>query len=429
MFSAVGGFRFISASGLKYGIYLIDGVNDIVQGYQTLGGNTYWVGSPGTANNDIVVARYGPDNTAIFSQSLSGSSTADIPNNMVLDSSYNQYTVGTTTANTVGQRDLYISKFDSSGSLQWQRTIGTSTQENVYDVALVDSSANLIVTGKSAGSDGFIGKMSSSTGALLTQNQASSSSQVVAVTTDSSGNVYLLINEQSSGSRESTVVIKMNSSFTITWQKRIGYTTGTVDVNGQALGVDSSGNVYITCSDTPTNNNFIVKLNSSGTLQWQNELNFSVNSTSIAIDSSDNVYLGCEFGPPVTAQVIKFDTNGTIVWARGLNGYNLTPATPSTAEDVGSNNINWYNGRILINGYSYFSGVRKGMLMTVPDDGTLLGTYSYGYVWGFSPITVSAGGLTVSAGATSFSTAGLTDAAGTLTSSSYGTAVGQNIVF
>lgn len=434
MFSSVGGFRFVNASGLRYGIYLMAGVNDIVQGYQTSGGLTFFTGSPGTTNNDIVVAKLNNDVSTNYGVKMTGASTTETPSNMVLDSSNNQYIVGETTANTVGNRDAYITKFDSSGSQQWQRTVGATVQDYTYDVAMVDSGANIVVTGRSGTStlEGILLKMRASDGALLLQKYPGNGGQVKGVATDSSNNIYIAITQVFDASRQYCIVVKMDSSFNVTWARSIGYSSpSTLDVVADNIAVDSSGNVYVTCSDTPTNNNFLVKLNSSGTVQWQTTFNYQFNNGAYAIttDNSGNVYIGGDFGSPIVAMVLKFDSSGTLLWGRGLNGYNLTPSNPSTAEATAVNNITWYQNRLLINGNAYYAGVRYGMLLDVPDDGSLVGTYPGGFVWGYSPFTKATSSLTVSSYSQALIDTALTDAAGTLTPSSYGIGVTQNIVF
>ena len=45
-----------------------------------------------------------------------------------------------------GCTDIFLLKYDSSGSQQWIKQIGTSSRERAYDVA-ADSSSNVYVTG------------------------------------------------------------------------------------------------------------------------------------------------------------------------------------------------------------------------------------------------------------------------------------------
>lgn len=428
MFSAVAGFRFIGSNGLKNGIYLFSGINDVAQGYQTTGGQTFFAGSTGTANGAIITARLDSDNSITWGKDLSASATNSTASNMVLDTSNNMYVVGTTDDGGAANIECYVSKFDSSGALQWQRTIGTNSNERFYDLALVDSETNLMVTGRTGTStvEGIILKLNGSTGVLLDQKVAGNVSIIRAITTDASGNIYILLTETASVSRNDTILIKMDSSFNQTWAKYITTgSPGTVDTGGSAIGVDSSGNVYVTVITTASQEYFL-KFNSSGVLQWEKTFNYQTNNGwyAMTFDSSDNIYLAGDFGSTsVVAQLLKFDSSGTLLWGRGLNGYGGT-------EDTSVNNISWYNGKILMNGYAYYAGVRYGMLLDVPDDGTSVGTYADGFVWGFSPFTVSTS-TDLSSGTASqgLNTSSLSEAAGALTATTATLAITQNILF
>lgn len=428
MFSAVGGFRFIGGFGLNNGIYLMSNIGDIPQGFVS-SSNTFFVGedvSGGGANTNIIMTKLGTGANTVWSTQLTGSSTTEQPKNVVLDSSYNSIVIGKTNAN-VSNTDMYISKFDSSGSLSWQKTIGDTDNDTTYDVALNDNQANVIVTGRVIGatSEAYVAKLASSNGSIVSQYYVGSSYIVNSVTTDSSNNIYLLCSETLDASRNNAVLIKCQTDFTITWQVNIGYgSPSTTDMTGVAVAVDGSGNVYVTTRrGSGADEDYLLKFNSSGTLQWQTGFNYGTNSgfTGIAIDSTNNIYIAGNFSG-TTAQLLKFDSSGGLTWGRGLTGYGGTEA-------CGVNNISWYNGRVLMNGYSYYASTKYGMLLDVSDSGTGLGTKTDGYVWGFSPFALATGSLSVATNSASLSSASLTANAGTLTASSFTTSVAHNIPF
>ena len=127
-----------------------------------------------------------------------------------------------------------------------------------------------------------------------------------------SGNIYIsFIN---STSTSSTTVLKLDSSGSILWQKRLdppaasGYTT----IFG--MGVDSSENVYTLLDDDT-----FVKLNSSGVIQWQYELAAPAGTAipiHCATDASGNSVLlyYWENGGVYYTVVLKLDTSGIILW-------------------------------------------------------------------------------------------------------------------
>ena len=429
MFSAAGGFRFISGGGLNYGIYLTQGLNDVSQGYQRFGGSTYFVGSPGTTNNDIVMNKFDISYQQTYGTKLSGSSTRDVPTNLVLDASNNQIVIGTTNANTVGNNDMYISKFDSTGNVAWQKTVGTSVNDTLVDLVLTDNDANIIAVGNSnASTNAWVGKFSSSNGNLLTQYTMTNYTTINSIASDNNNNIYMVITQNSTP--DGVLVLKTDSNFTKAWGQYITY--GSNDITGTGIAVDNNGNVYATVSRISSNEDFLFKFNSSGTLQWQKTFNYGTQRGWYAMttDSNNNLYMAADFGTIITVQALKIDTNGNLTWSRGLNGYNPTPSNPLTAEDCGVNNISYYNNRLMINGYSFYNTVRKGMLLSVPDDGSKVATYTDGYVWGYGPFTLSNSSLTVTSSlGPAFTSASLTVNTGTLSSSTYGVAYNPIIPF
>lgn len=421
MFSSVGGFRFLSGGALRAGIYVLQGLGDVAQAFQTINGTSFFTGDRNLANNDIIVGQISPSST-FSSKSLTGTSTNEVPTNMVLDSSLNQIVVGITNANTVGNNDMYLTKFNSAGNIVWQRTIGTSARDDLVDVVVTDNDANIIAVGSSnLSTNAFIGKFSSSNGAVLTQNTMNAYTTVDSVASDSSNNIYLAITQNSTP--DGVLALKMQSDFTKTWGQYIEY--GSLDLEGKGIAVDSGGNVYVTVARDVSNEDFLLKFNSSGTLQWQTGFNFGTLNgfTSIVTDPSNNIYIAGDFGSPSVIQLLKFDTNGNLVWGRGLNGYNGNL-------NVNVNNISIYNNNILINGSTDFNGTTYGMITQVPADGTKQGTYANGYVWGTSPFSLVSSSLTTSSTTgPAFTNTSLTDNAGTLTDSSYSVSIFQNIQF
>jgi hypothetical protein len=60
------------------------------------------------------------------------------------------YTRGALAGTSAGDEDIFLTKYNFSGTQQWMRQIGTSAQDIAYDVA-VDSSGNAYVTGYTDG--------------------------------------------------------------------------------------------------------------------------------------------------------------------------------------------------------------------------------------------------------------------------------------
>jgi len=121
---------------------------------------------------------------------------------------------------------------------------------------------------------------------------------------DDSGNVYVtgMATNTTTGVAK-CITLKYNSSGTLLWEKAfIGF--------GNGLAVDSTGNVYVV--GVSSNLNVITKYDTSGAVSWQ-KIGALVGGGDIAMDSLNNVYV---FG--ANNSVIKYNSAGTLVWQKGI---------------------------------------------------------------------------------------------------------------
>jgi hypothetical protein len=133
---------------------------------------------------------------------------------------------------TSGGTDMFLVKYNSSGTKQWTKQLGTSLDDYGGGVS-TDSSGNIYVTGSTKG--GLDGNTSS-------------------------GN-------------DDFFLVKYNSSGTKQWTKQLGTTSNDY---GYGITTDSSDNIYVSGTtgggldgntDGYSNDIFLVKYNSSGTKQ------------------------------------------------------------------------------------------------------------------------------------------------------------------
>jgi hypothetical protein len=111
-------------------------------------------GNTSAGSNDLFVVKYNSSGTKQWTKQL-GTSSTDLANGVVTDSSGNIYVAGGTygglDGNTnTGNSDLFVVKYNSSGTRQWTKQMGSSSLEYDYGVA-TDSSRNVYVSGDTYG--------------------------------------------------------------------------------------------------------------------------------------------------------------------------------------------------------------------------------------------------------------------------------------
>ena len=356
--------------------------NDYAYGVATdLSGNVYVAGgtnggldgNTNAGNTDLFVVKYSSSGTKQWTKQL-GSSSRDSANGVATDSSGNVYVTGMTNGGldgckNAGIEDLFVVKYNSSGTKQWTNQLGSSSRDSANGVA-TDSSGNVYVTGTTYGgldgntsagkADLFVVKYySSGTKQWTKQNGTDRYDEARGVATDSSGNVYVTgyteggLDGNTSAGRSDLFVVKYNSSGTKQWTNQLG-TWDSDFANGVAT--DSSGNVYVTGStyrnldgNTSAGNAdlFVVKYNSSGTKQWTKQLGSSSDdyANGIVTDSSGSVYIsGTTYGGldgntsagNADLFVVKYNSSGTKQWTKQL-GTSSTDTANGVATDSSGN--------------------------------------------------------------------------------------------
>jgi len=276
-------------------------------------------GNTNSGESDIFLVKYNSSGTKQWTEQL-GTSSDDWWVVVTTDSSGNIYVTGETEGELDGNTnsgyyDIFLVKYNSSGTKQWTKQLGTSSGDYGNDVT-TDSSGNIYVTGHTIGEldgntnsgsyDIFLVKYNSSGTKQWTKQLGTSSKDYgTSVTTDSSGNIYVtgyteggLDGNTNSGSYD-IFLVKYNSSGTKQWTKQLG--TSSSD-SGNGVTTDSSGNIYVTgCTEGGLDGNtnsgnhdiFLVKYNSSGTKQWTKQLGTSSGDCGIDVttDSSGNIYV------------------------------------------------------------------------------------------------------------------------------------------
>jgi len=343
-------------------------------------GNLYVASTPGTNTNNYNIAKYNSSRTLEWQYDYN--SSYENLNKITLDSSNNIYIAG-----QQGNGDSYganVVKLNSSGEIQWQKILGPSNNATLARGVAVDSSGNVYVSGQSGYDNvtyGLIAKYNSS-GTLQWQKRVSNSGAAGIVfndiALDSSGNPHVC-----GTFAGDFIVMKYDSSGDVVWQKRLG-DAGSTDERSVEIAIDSSNNVYVTgkqelAGDYSDNGIYTVKYNSSGTLQWQRRLNYpsasyptNESGEGIGVDSSGNVYVGGQssFDGLTDFIVAKYNTSGTIQWQRKIGS--------AKQESLFGLNVD-SSGNVYVAGNTQdFNNTSQGFFAVLPGDGSKTGSYEVG---------------------------------------------------
>lgn len=291
----------------------------------------------GTANltstgaGDIFIAKFDTYGNFIWAKSMGGSSddsgiflAVDRLGNSAITGIFSQSVdfdpgLETTTLTSAGDWDIYVSKFDPNGNFLWSKRWG-GTGRDIGDGLGFDSDGNLYSSGIFSGEVDFDPGLETST---LT---SSGSNDVFISKFDTSGN-YLWAKKFGGASTDGSTPISVDSSGNIYLS---GDFSGTVDFD------PTDGVLNLTAAGTK--DNFISKLDSSGSHRWTKRIGSSgaeATGARTAIDSSGNVfYTGdftgtVDFDPGIDTSTLissglndifisKLDSSGNFLWTKAM---------------------------------------------------------------------------------------------------------------
>ena len=388
-----------------YGVAVDSSNNIIVCGLTT---------SDGAGSFDVLVAKYNSSGTLIWDKTL-GSVVDERGYEVAVDSADNIIVCGM--INVYGDEGLLVAKYNSSGLLQWDKTLGGSLDDEGQGVT-VDSLDNIIVCGRGTKLNGYdllVAKYNSS-GTLIWDKTlgGSSTDNGYDVAVDSSDNIIVCGSTQSDGAGSFDVLVaKYNSSGVLQWDKTLG---GTGSDSGSGVVVDSLDNIIV-CGSTTSDGAglydlLVAKYNSSGVLQWDKTLGGTSNDSGsgVAVDSSDNIIV-CGYTSNAGTQflVAKYNSSGALQWDKMLKGVNQTDVFRNVTVDSRDN--------VIVCGYTYSIGAGSADLIVakLPPDGTGDGTYGT-LVYQDASLTSADAVLTDAAAVLTDAAAAFTSSAASLTS-------------
>jgi outer membrane protein assembly factor BamB len=244
-----------------------------------------------------------------------------------LDSSNNVFIGGMSYINN--KKGHQLAKYDSSGTLLWQkRTATEGGNEEILDIA-ADQSGNVYTTGKMALPNGTFGASMytakyDSSGTLLWQkhlgNVAGGTAQSASIAVDNSGNVYV----SGYGNSVGFILIKYDTDGSLLWQK--GLSSGAVYSDNSKLVFDSQQNLYAVFTLTFSPQIHIIKYDLSGAILWQRKISTLQGfNTDIQVDSLNNIYLFASIYVGASAHIFaKINSSGVLQWQKQFNVSNFS---------------------------------------------------------------------------------------------------------
>ena len=352
------------------------------------------------------------------SKIIKTSAGATIPGQVKIDSSDNVYYAYL--SGTMG-----VTKYDSSGNLVWG-SLGYKTSYvynptvQPYNRMVVASNQEIYVGGADAGTPptkAIITKYTNTNPPTAAWSRSITTGSnpgysIYSLGLDSSDNLYAA----GYGYNTSTLVgvaffVKYNSAGTLQWQRKlVTATPSTTFVYLYASATNSSGDTMLGGSET--GKFWYAKYNASGTIQWQIKSTTDGSFKNIIYGPSGNIYMVGTDVSSTGIYVVKINSSGTVLWQNYLagpviSGYSTVFLVPAITVDSAETFL-YITSYVNLN----ISGVSDigGIMFKVPTDGSKTGTST--------TVTFDRGitlALTYNTSSLSFGTGAAVDSAGAFT--------------
>lgn len=376
--------------------------------YTDASGNSYLTGwyqntvnfGPNTLTSvggyDYFLAKYNSSGVCQWAIGT-GSLANDVGYGVVADASGNVFVTGTyqntvqfgstISLTSLGQGDIFVAKYNSSGICQWASSGGSTLDDQGQAIAL-DGLGNVVVNGyfkltatfgilnitSYGSSDAFTGKLNSAgVWQWVADGGGSSGDNGYGISTDANNNIYITgyfrgtaffsIFPLSSAGLDDIYIVKYDMTGNVVWAKSAG---GAMDDHGNGISSDASGNTYLTgwfkngAASFGTNNVtasgtneevFVVKYNSAGTSQWAVSAGSSSYElgTGICLDNLGNPVISGTYQATFTMGtttlnayglgdffIAKYNTSGTLQWVLPAGGNANDVAYKVSADGLGN---------------------------------------------------------------------------------------------
>ena len=361
-------------------------------------GKSYSSDLPGPNSSGSIggfLAKYSSGGDSLWVQPLQFSSSLNEGHAIAFDASDNLYVGGSTGRDS--STHAFLARYDtSSGSLLWGREIGENADfhGDTSRSVTTDVAGNVYVAGGTSGGpvgssgSNFLAKYDSD-GSVLWDRQFGPSGYSVgrSVAADAGGNTYLSGHKwsgQGNDRRRDAFFSKYDINGNALWTHDFDYSSGS---RGYSVTVDTAGNSYVTGSigGLDSTDMFLAKYDTGGNVLWTQEIDMlghvqsEFDVADVVVDDAGNVYVGRGSVPPYSddisggeAFIVKYSTDGIRLWEKVLV---LTESeAPNSIHSMALDET----GNLYVSGFSYGSdatGMPGAYLvkLSVPEPGTLAG--------------------------------------------------------
>ena len=264
-----------------------------------------------------------------------------------------------------GANDFWVFKVDSSGNKLWEKTYGGNGDDYVRSVKTT-SDGGYILGGYTysfgAGDvDAWILKLDSSGSIQWQKTYGASDGDVLWYLQTTADGGFILSGLTYSFGGNQAWIVKLDSSGNVEWEKTYG---GTSSYSAWFIQATSDGG-YIAAGDTSPSNFdaldfWVLKLDSSGNIQWQKTYGGNLADRALAIQpTGDGGYIvggfTYSFGAgDADVWVLKLNSSGDAQWQKTFGGSN---------EDMVRSVQQTMSGGFVLAGHTYSLGSENGALL------------------------------------------------------------------
>ncbi len=314
--------RIVTTSSFNTDIFYVDNVlaeySESLDDYFDGSYNGFWTGTPGVSRSGSNV---NSTRSSIIAGSTANVTAVAVDKDLNIIVGYSNVLNLSTYAN--------ITKYDSLGTVLWEKRLASGEGEvYIYDIS-ADSQDNVIVVGRENLSTlvGFVIKLDKNGNVLWQRRHTGEYEELYSVAVGPSDSLYVGGSTYNSPPNDTSdiYVIKYNSSGTLEWKRQIQGTSFDEEWVSDAV-VDDDGNYYGTCyqlSDTSGDEQiYTFKLSTLGAFVWQRYIGGPSYEQGDGISLAPNgalYVLGTDY---TDSNIIRYDTDGGVIWQQKIeNGY------------------------------------------------------------------------------------------------------------